>query len=100
MQDGVNVPNRQSPQWRPRAENDLVAIADYIAIDNPDAAEGLKNLIVKKANSLPGNPKAYRPGRVEGTREMVVHPNYLVIYQETPAGITILRVLHAAQRWP
>jgi plasmid stabilization system protein ParE len=42
----------------------------------------------------------YRPGRVVGTREMVVRPNYLVIYTESARAVTILRVLHAAQQWP
>ncbi len=42
----------------------------------------------------------YRVGRAEGTREMVVRPNYIVVYAENPDAITILRVLHAAQLWP
>ena len=83
-----------------RAEQDLVAIADYIARDNPDAAEGLKNQIIRKADLLPANPRAYCVGRMPGTREMVVHPNYLVIYREDVHDVIILRVLHAAQRWP
>lgn len=100
MQDDANVPNSQNPQWRPRAEWDLIAIVDYIAADNPDAAEALKEQIIRKANLLPANPRAYRGGRVTGTREMVVTPNYLLDYTEMRGNITILRVLHAAQRWP
>jgi plasmid stabilization system protein ParE len=37
---------------------------------------------------------------VNGTRELVVRPNYIVVYAETPAVVTVLRVLHAAQMWP
>ena len=44
--------------------------------------------------------KIYRQGRVAGTREMVVHENYLVVYTERAKAISILRVLHAAQSWP
>lgn len=36
----------------------------------------------------------------EGTRELVVRPNYIVVYAETAAAVTVLRVLHAAQMWP
>jgi len=35
-----------------------------------------------------------------GTREMVVSPNYVVIYEENACDVTILRVLHTAQQWP
>jgi len=52
-----------------------------------------------KTDHLSKRLKAYRPGHVEGVREMVVRPNYLVAYVETPEIVTILRVLHAAQMW-
>lgn len=87
-------------EWRPAAIADLLAIVDYIADDNPDAAQALKDEIETRAARLPQNPRAYRPGRVEGTREMVVRPNYLVVYAEDARAVTILRVLHAAQQWP
>jgi len=45
-------------------------------------------------------PKLYKPGRVKGTREMVVRPNYVVVYREDSRAVTILRVLHAARQWP
>lgn len=60
----------------------------------------MRDLILQKVQLLPANPRAYRVGRIPGTREMVVHPNYLVIYREDADGVIILRVLHAAQRWP
>ncbi len=41
-----------------------------------------------------------RVGRIEGTRELVVRRNYVVVYAEDPGAVTILRVLHAAQQWP
>ena len=49
---------------------------------------------------LAEHPKRCRQGRVEGTRELVVRPNYIVVYAETPEMVTVLRVLHAAQMWP
>ena len=88
--------------WRPAAYEDRAAIMDYIATDNPVAALALDELIEDKVNALLTYPQRGRPGRVKGTREMVVHPNYLVVYQENSKAktVTVLRVLHAAQRWP
>lgn len=87
-------------EWKATAVADLLAIVDYISDDNPDAAQALKNEIEAKTSRLPENPQLYRVGRVDGTREMVVRPNYIVIYAEDPFAIRILRVLHAAQQWP
>jgi addiction module RelE/StbE family toxin len=78
----------------------LLAIIDYISDDNPDAAQRLKQEIEAKTAKLPDHPKLYRPGRVAGTREMIVRPNYVVVYIEDERTVSILRVLHAAQQWP
>ena len=89
-----------SLNWRATARADLLEIIAYIADDNPDAAQALKDDIEAKANVLPSHPKLYKPGRMKGTREMVIRPSYLVVYRESKTEITILRVLHAAQQWP
>lgn len=87
-------------EWKATAIADLIAIVDYISDDNPDAAQALKNEIETKTARLTDNPKIYRTGRVNGTREMVVHPNYIVVYSDNTSAVTILRVLHSAQQWP
>ena len=87
-------------EWRQAARTDLLAIVDYISDDNPDAAQRLKEEIEDKVFKLLVRPKLYRPGRVAGTREMVVRPNYIVVYVEDGRTVTILRVLHAAQQRP
>ena len=87
-------------EWKAPAIADLLAIVDYISDDNPDAALALMDEIQVKVAQLPAHPKRCRPGRVEGTRELVVRPNYIVVYTETPMAVTVLRVLHAAQMWP
>lgn len=86
--------------WRPMAVEDRASIMDYIAQDNPIAALELDEAIEDKTNALADHPKLYKPGRMKGTREMVIRPNYVVIYQETRTEVTVLRVLHAAQQWP
>jgi toxin ParE1/3/4 len=60
----------------------------------------LKDDIETRVAKLPEFPKLYRPGRIEGTREMVVRSNFIVVYQEDAFTVRILRVLHAAQQWP
>jgi addiction module RelE/StbE family toxin len=87
-------------EWRGTARADLLAIIDYISDDNPDAAQRLKTEIELKVAKLAANPRRYRPGRVPGTREMSVTPNYIVVYAETANQVSVLRVLHAAQQWP
>ncbi|MFZ4538817.1 type II toxin-antitoxin system RelE/ParE family toxin [Propionivibrio sp.] len=86
--------------WRPLAREDRAAIMDYIAQDNPIAALELDETIEAKTRALPDHPKLYKPGRMKGTREMVIRPSYVVIYRESDAEIAILRVLHTARQWP
>jgi toxin ParE1/3/4 len=87
-------------EWLETAHADLLLIIDYISDDNPDAAQRLKDDIEAKAAELPEFPKLYRQGRIEGTQEMVVWSNFIVVYQEDTFTVRILRVLHAAQQWP
>lgn len=87
-------------EWKASAVADLMALVDYITDDNPRAALALLDEIQDKVALLPVHPKCCRPGRVMGTRELVVRPNYIVVYAETEAAVTGLRVLHAAQQWP
>tara|TARA_R110000751_G_scaffold169942_2_gene276623 strand:+ start:512 stop:787 length:276 start_codon:yes stop_codon:yes gene_type:complete len=86
--------------WTAPAVADLMAIVDYISDDNPDAALALMSEIETRVAALPDQPKRGRSGRVAGTRELVVRPNYIVVYAETKVAVTVLRVLHAAQMWP
>ena len=87
-------------KWRGAASADLMAIVDYISDDNLDAALALMDEIEGKASQLAEFPKRGRPGRVVGTRELVVRRNYIVVYTEAVETVTVLHILHATQRWP
>lgn len=87
-------------RWRPVAEADRDAIVEHIAEDNPVAAVELGDAIDRRIAGLPEHPMLYRAGRMRGTREMVVHPNYVVVYRIAGGEIEILRVLHSARQWP
>jgi toxin ParE1/3/4 len=86
--------------WTPEARGDRNAIYSYIESDNPRAAVELDELFEKRAARLAPHPMIGRPGRVANTRELVVHPNYVLVYDIAGEMIRILRVLHAAQQWP
>ena len=79
---------------------DRDAIMEYIARDNPTAAIDLDIEFEAKADNARQRPKLYKPGRVKGTREIVVRPNYVMVYRVSGDLVEVLRVLHAAQPWP
>ena len=88
-------------EWRPQASADLVEIVAYIADDNPDAAQELKDEIEAKADKLPDYPRLYKPSvRVKGLRELIVRSNYIVLYRESPELVEIVNVVHARRQWP
>lgn len=87
-------------QWLPKAGDQLATIIEYIAERNDSAALQLQEDIERAASQLPQHPYLYRLGRVAGTREIVVHPNYLVVYRIRPAVIEIVAVLHTRQQYP
>jgi toxin ParE1/3/4 len=89
-------------KWSDEALDDLRSLYDYISADNPIAAQKLAMAIVNSIKTnLPGNPRIGRPGRINGTRELVItNTPYIVPYRVTSGVIQILRVYHGARRWP
>ncbi len=57
-------------------------------------------MLSEKAHRLLDYPGLGRTGRVTGTRELVAHPNYILIYDVLADQVRVLRVLHASRRWP
>jgi toxin ParE1/3/4 len=86
--------------WTPEASTDREAIYDYIEADNPKAAIKLDEQFAQRAAQLLTHPMIGRPGRVQSTRELVVRPNFVLVYDIDGEKIRILRALHAAQQWP
>ncbi|WP_459827769.1 type II toxin-antitoxin system RelE/ParE family toxin [Hydrogenophilus islandicus] len=86
--------------WTPEAIQDRNEIYDYIEADNPVAALALDALFEERAGLLVDHPEMGKPGREAGTRELVVHKNYILVYDVTNDMVRVLRVLHAARQWP
>ncbi len=88
-------------EWHRLAYNDVMDIADYIEIDNPTAAIAICDEIDHQVNILTDHPNMGRPGRVLGTRELIINRTpYIAVYLVSKNFITILRILHGAQKWP
>ena len=86
--------------WTPEATQDRDEIFDYIEAHNPAAALALDELFAENAGRLVDHPGLGRPGRVAGTRDLVAHQNYVLVYDVTGDLVRVLRVLHAARQWP
>ena len=83
------------------ALSDLDELMDYIAQDNPEAATKVAGGIWETTRMLSNHPAMGKPGRVPGTREMVVTgTSYIVPYRVVANEVQILRVLHGARKWP
>lgn len=66
--------------WTGAALADRREIREYIAQRNFAAALALDELMSERASQLPEFPAMGRPGRVTPTRELVLHPNYVLVY--------------------
>ena len=88
-------------RWTRLAERDLDEIAAYIGQDHPAAAARVVlELIDQVENLLPAHPAFGRPGRVVGTRELVIGElPYVIPYRVRGQDLEILRVLHTSRRW-
>lgn len=86
--------------WRAEARSDLAAIIRYIAVHNPTAARRMRVVIEAAVLPLAEHPFLFRSGRVPGTREIVAHPNYIIVYRVAADRIEIVNVLHARQQYP
>ncbi len=80
------------------AAQDLKDIVSYIAQDSPNAAEKVYRAIVASAERVMEFPRVGRPGRLAGTREILV-PSlpYLIVYEVDAEFVTILAVFHGAR---
>jgi toxin ParE1/3/4 len=92
---------RMRLEWSAYALADRTAIFDYIEADSPQAAIEVDDRIREQVKILAPFPQSGRPGRIEGTRELVISRTpYIVAYRIKENTVHILRVLHGARRWP
>ncbi len=87
--------------WSPRARRARSAAIDYIALDNLQAALSQIDAIQQQVRILADHPEIGRPGRVAGTRELVISRTpFILVYRIDEAAVRILHFLHGARQWP
>lgn len=87
--------------WTRLALSDLDAAYSYIAANNPNAAVDMIDRIEKSINTLKQYPEMGRPGRIPGTKELIVNRTpFILPYRVQGEQIEILAVIHAARQWP
>lgn len=87
-------------EWSESALDDLAVILGYIGARNSLAAEALLTRIERAVLPTSDHPYAFPVGRVAGTREIVAHPNYIIVYRVKIDCIEVLSVLHSRQEYP
>ena len=85
----------------PAARNDLIEIADFIALDNPARALSFVAEIEATMATI-----AQRPGSFPGRDELIAglrnarHGRYLIFFLVSVGEVQIVRVLHGARDLP
>jgi toxin ParE1/3/4 len=88
-------------EWSRYALSDREVIFDYIEAENPRAAVVIDDRIREAVETLLRHPGSGRPGRIDGTRELVIgRTPYIAAYHILGDVICVLRLLHGAQLWP
>lgn len=90
-------------KWLSKALQNLDDQADYISQEDPAAAKLVVQRVFDSVNLLADNPAMGNPGRIHGTRELVVpDTSYIIPYRVRPRlnRIEILRVFHTSRRLP
>ena len=88
-------------RWLKKALNNLNKHAEFIAQDNPQAAIIVVQRIKESVELLKENPSLGRPGRIGGTKELVIDKtSYIVPYRVCNNRVEILRVFHTSRKPP
>lgn len=86
--------------WTPQAEQDRADVWNYIATENGRAAARMDRLFSDAASRLANHPMLGRPGKIAGTRELIPHENYRLVYEIYQETVWVLALVHTSRRWP
>jgi toxin ParE1/3/4 len=87
--------------WSPRAIGHLAHFRAFITHDNPSAAGRVAAALLETVERLAEYPNLGRPGRVAGTRELVIAGTaYVIPYRLRGERLEIVAVFHGRQKWP
>lgn len=86
--------------WVSAAEQDRADIIAYISEDNPLAAIQIDELFAEAAGRLADHPYLGKAGQISGTRELIPHESYRLVYEVQGDCVWILALVHTARSWP
>lgn len=88
--------------WTPEAEQDREDIWASIATDDPMAAARMDQLFSDTVARLEEFPQLGPAGRIAGTRELIPHESYRLVYELAPdqESLWILALVHTSRQWP
>lgn len=84
--------------WTPEASQDRADIWGYISAENPAAAIRMDELFSDAADRLSSHPLMGKPGLVPGTRELVIHESFRLVYETEGERVWLLALVHTARR--
>lgn len=85
-------------RWTPPAATDLQSISDYLKEHSPQYRQPTMRKIYEKIRSLKDAPYIGRPGRIEGTREILFLPMpYIAVYRVHDHTIEVWRIYHTSE---
>lgn len=87
-------------RWTIHARRDRADIWDYLAAKDSAAAARMDQRFSDSAGGLGDFPLAGREGLVPGTRELIPHPSYRLVYEVIGGVVWILALVHTSQEWP
>ena len=79
----------------------MIEIFNFIEADNPAAAAKMRSTASRTAAERAANfPHMARPGELAGTRELIPHPSYRIVYEVMDDAIYVHAVIHTSRQWP
>ena len=86
--------------WTPEAKKDRNDIWDYISVGNPIAAVRMDKIFSDAADRLSTQPQMGKVGRISGTREILPHESYRLVYEIDQNTVWVLAIVSTARQWP
>lgn len=88
-------------RWTPPAVADMQSISDYLKEHHPQYRQPAMRRLYDSIQALKDTPYRGRPGRIEGTREILFPPMpYIAVYRVHEQSIEVWRIYHTAQDRP
>jgi toxin ParE1/3/4 len=85
-------------RWTPPAAKDMQGIGDYLKDHHPHYRQPTMRKLYDRIRALKDTPHIGKPGRIEGTREILFSPMpYIAVYRVTEQTIEIWRLWHTSQ---